>query len=105
MRAMCMIVVALGACGGGMMINGDDDSTVDASTATDGRAPDAPEGLPTAAELLAKLATCTSIGGPYSIDASEPATVSICSATNAVFWTADLDVDCDGVMSTQCNST
>jgi len=86
-----------------MMMSGDD--TVDAPTGDVVVAmPDAMPGLPTAAELLAKLATCTSIGGPYSTDSSEPATVSICSATGAVFWKADLDVDCDGLMSSQCNS-
>ena len=108
-----MVVIVLGACGAGVqnMMNGDD--MVDAPPALgDGMdptmpdaMPDAAMGLPTAAELLAKVATCTSIGGIYSIDSSEPGTVSICSASNAVFWKADLDVDCDGLMSTHCNIT
>jgi hypothetical protein len=98
-------VIALGGCGGvGMMMTGDDD--VDAAAdGVDGTGPmpDAPLGLPTAAELLAKVATCTSIGGLYSPNAGDPGTVSICSLPNAVFWKADLDVDCDGKMSTHCN--
>jgi len=83
-------------------MNGDD--TVDAAAIVDGM-PDGAMGLPTAADLLAKLAACTSIGGLYSDNAGDPGTVSICGASNAVFWKADLDVDCDGVMSTHCNIT
>jgi Fungal chitosanase of glycosyl hydrolase group 75 len=103
----CTVVVALGACGAGtgMMVMSGDDDTVDAQQIADGMGtlPDGSLGLPTAAELLAKVATCTSIGGLYSTDASEPGTVSICSLPNAVFWKADLDIDCDGLMSTHCN--
>jgi hypothetical protein len=102
----CTVVVALIAlagCGGavGMMATGDDDM-VDAAITIDAM-PDAPVGLPTAAELLAKVATCNSIGGLYSPNSGEPGTVSICSLPNAVFWKADLDVDCDGKMSSYCN--
>lgn len=61
-------------------------------------------GPPTAAELLARIATCDPVvGGPFSLDSSEPETVSICGLPNAVYWKAELDVDCDGKMTTQCN--
>jgi hypothetical protein len=93
-----IVVVVLVACSG-------EPYAPDASGGTDGAADGAVPGAPTAAELLAKLATCNAIGGPYSTDATEPATVSICGLPHAVFWRADLDVDCDGKMSAQCNSS
>jgi hypothetical protein len=61
--------------------------------------------VPTAAELMAKLATCNKVGGDYATDSGGPQTVSICGLTGAVFWKADMDVDCDGTMSAQCNTT
>lgn len=59
---------------------------------------------PTAAELLDRIASCDQIiGGPYAPGSGKPATIPICGLPRAVFWTADLDVDCDGKVSTQCN--
>lgn len=60
-------------------------------------------GAPTAADLLAKLATCTKVGGDYATDSGGAQTISICGLSSAVFWKADMDVDCDGKMSAQCN--
>jgi len=66
---------------------------------------DAP-GVPTAADLLAKLATCDPVaGGPFAADSGGTADVSICSYAGALFWKADLDVDCDGKETPQCNLT
>jgi hypothetical protein len=89
-------LLALAACGdshGGTAPDGSvqDSVTVDAATP------------PTASELLGKLATCTKVGGDYATDSGGAQTISICGLTSAVFWKADLDVDCDGKMSTQCN--
>jgi hypothetical protein len=56
--------------------------------------------------LLQKTASCTQVSsGKYQLDdsGSSPATVPICSLPGAVFWKADLDVDCDGKSSAQCN--
>ena len=59
---------------------------------------------PTAAELLDRIASCDQIvGGPYAPGSGKPANISVCGLPRAVFWTADLDVDCDGKVSTQCN--
>jgi hypothetical protein len=91
-----VVVLALAGCGGS------DASTPDG--AIDGTLVDS-AGAPTADELLAKLATCNTIGGDYATDSGGTATVSICGLPSAVFWKADLDVDCDGKASTQCNST
>lgn len=84
-----VVLVALAACGD------------DGGTST----PDASIGGPSAAQLRALLASCNVVGGPYAADSGGTANISICSLTGAVGWTADLDVDCDGVMTTQCNLT
>jgi hypothetical protein len=64
--------------------------------------PDAP-GDPTAAQLLAAISTCNVVGGKYAKDGGGTPTVDICGLTGAVFWKADLDVDCDGKMTTKCS--
>ncbi|HTL31814.1 MAG TPA: glycoside hydrolase family 75 protein [Kofleriaceae bacterium] len=58
---------------------------------------------PTAQQLMDKLATCTVIGGPYAKDSGGAATVNICGVTGAVFWISEMDVDCDGVMTSKCS--
>lgn len=59
---------------------------------------------PTAQALRDRVAGCaTVLGGPYAADSGGPATISICGVPGAVVWTSDLDVDCDGVMTTKCN--
>ncbi|HEY5944283.1 MAG TPA: glycoside hydrolase family 75 protein [Kofleriaceae bacterium] len=61
-------------------------------------------GPPTAAELRARIATCDPvIGGPFAADSSDPSVIPICGLPGAVFWKADLDVDCDGKMTAQCS--
>lgn len=70
--------------------------------------PDAAEmpdaaGNPTAAQLSAAIATCNVVGGKYAKDGGGTPTVDICGLTGAVFWKADLDVDCDGKMTAKCS--
>lgn len=60
---------------------------------------------PTAQQLRDKLATCTVIGGTYAADSGGTSNINICGLTGAVFWIADLDVDCDGKTTTKCNLT
>lgn len=68
-------------------------------------APGHAEGTVTAADLLAKVGTCAEISdGRYRTDEDSPATVPVCGAQGAVFWKADLDIDCDGRASAHCNS-
>jgi len=65
---------------------------------------DAPPSDPTASDLLAAVADCSMvIGGPYMDGPGQPNDVDICGFATAVSWTSDLDVDCDGKMSAQCN--
>src|SRR3954470_10019378 len=59
---------------------------------------------PTAAELLAKVTTCKQISnGRYKPTGDAPADIPVCDKTGAVFWKADMDIDCDGIRTTQCN--
>jgi hypothetical protein len=67
----------------------------------------APPGSPvSAAELLAKLSSCQQLAGTtkFRTDAGTAKTIPVCGATGAVFWKADLDVDCDGGKSATCMS-
>lgn len=64
----------------------------------------AQEGSVSAAALLAKAATCKHISrGTYRTDDGAPANVPVCGKRGAVFWKADMDIDCDGRPSKACN--
>ncbi|WP_053707341.1 glycoside hydrolase family 75 protein [Streptomyces sp. NRRL B-3648] len=64
------------------------------------------EGAVSAADLLARTGTCTELSkGRYRTDADGPATVPVCGTRDAVFWKADMDIDCDGRPTTHCNSS
>src|SRR5437763_6458050 len=67
--------------------------------------PAAPAAGPTASQLLAKTSSCHQISnGKYKTDEDVSGrTVAICDASGAVFWKADMDIDCDGQRTTQCN--
>ncbi|MFI0232533.1 glycoside hydrolase family 75 protein [Streptomyces sp. NPDC017086] len=67
--------------------------------------PTAPgEGAVTAADLLARAGACRQLSrGRYRTDADGRATVRVCGTRDAVFWKADLDVDCDGRPTARCN--
>ncbi|AHH99784.1 hypothetical protein BC739_002160 [Kutzneria viridogrisea] len=70
-------------------------------------APSAPAAItagPSAADLLAKVTNCTQISkGKYQTDEETSATIPVCGKNGAVFWKADMDIDCDGQRTTQCN--
>ncbi|MEU6818347.1 glycoside hydrolase family 75 protein [Streptomyces sp. NPDC046860] len=62
------------------------------------------EGTVAAADLLAKVRSCDRISdGLYRTDAESAATVPVCGLKGAVFWKADMDVDCDGQRTADCN--
>ncbi|MFF4759257.1 glycoside hydrolase family 75 protein [Streptomyces sp. NPDC001292] len=57
-----------------------------------------------AADLLARVRDCTPVSrGRYRLDAGQPATVPVCGLPGAVFWKADMDIDCDGRPTVRCN--
>ncbi|MEU9453327.1 glycoside hydrolase family 75 protein [Streptomyces sp. NPDC048277] len=58
----------------------------------------------TATDLLARVRDCTQVSkGRYRTDAGTAATVPVCGTEQAVFWKADLDIDCDGRPTAHCN--
>lgn len=75
---------------------------------TDAGAPD-PSADPgvSAAALLAKLQTCAkkASSAPYAKDSGGTANIDVCELPGAVFFHADLDVDCDGKQSAVCNKS
>ncbi|MFG2603024.1 glycoside hydrolase family 75 protein [Streptomyces sp. NPDC048514] len=68
-------------------------------------APKSPqEGSVSAADLLAKVQSCSQISsGKYKTDDETSATIPVCGKNGAVFWKADMDIDCDGQRTTNCN--
>ncbi|WP_031475899.1 glycoside hydrolase family 75 protein [Streptomyces bicolor] len=57
-----------------------------------------------AADLLAKVTICAQISnGRYRTDERAAATVPVCGKHGAVFWKADMDIDCDGQRTDMCN--
>jgi hypothetical protein len=64
----------------------------------------AQEGTVSAADLLAKVTSCSQISnGKYRTDEETSATVPVCGKNGAVFWKADMDIDCDGQVTSKCN--
>ncbi|WP_200309341.1 glycoside hydrolase family 75 protein [Streptomyces adelaidensis] len=62
------------------------------------------EGTVTAADLLAKVRGCVRVSpGLYRNDVGTPAVVPVCGIDGAVFWKADMDIDCDGRPGPRCN--
>jgi hypothetical protein len=65
--------------------------------------PNADNGNPTAAQLLAKVSgKCDQVSkGAYSNKNGGKA--PICASGNAYYWTSGMAIDCDGQTTTQCN--
>ncbi|MFI1725317.1 glycoside hydrolase family 75 protein [Streptomyces sp. NPDC020489] len=62
------------------------------------------EGDVRAADLLAMVRDCAPVSrGRYRSDAGRPATIRVCGTREAVFWKADMDIDCDGRPGRRCN--
>ncbi|MFD9214472.1 glycoside hydrolase family 75 protein [Streptomyces sp. NPDC087659] len=62
------------------------------------------EGSVSARELLAKVRSCTQISdGLFRTDADQEESIPVCGTSSVVFWKADLDIDCDGLSSPECN--
>jgi hypothetical protein len=60
---------------------------------------------PTASQLLAKVTNCAKklTKEPLQEDEDSPRNVNVCGAKGAVFYKADMDIDCDGQTTDQCN--
>ncbi|WP_434587598.1 glycoside hydrolase family 75 protein [Streptomyces sp. A5-4] len=54
--------------------------------------------------LLAKVRSCSQISkGRYRSDEGAKADVPVCGKNGAVFFKADMDIDCDGQVTARCN--
>ncbi|MEV7422547.1 MULTISPECIES: glycoside hydrolase family 75 protein [unclassified Streptomyces] len=63
-----------------------------------------PDGTVSAAALLARAGECDQISkGLYRARDDTPADIPVCDAKGAVFFKADMDVDCDGEITERCN--
>lgn len=75
--------------------------------APDTETPPPPQNGPiTAADLLAVAKNCQQLSGTtkFRSDAGTSKTIPVCALTGAVWWTSDLDVDCDGGQSSTCKN-
>ncbi|WP_051707361.1 MULTISPECIES: glycoside hydrolase family 75 protein [unclassified Streptomyces] len=62
------------------------------------------EGRVAAADLLAQTRHCTPVShGRFRSDAGARADIPVCGRHGAVFWKADMDIDCDGRAGRRCN--
>lgn len=62
------------------------------------------EGSVPAADLLAKVRTCKQVShGTYRTDQEKEPSVPVCGAKGAVYFTADMDIDCDGRPTARCS--
>ncbi|MFE3035068.1 glycoside hydrolase family 75 protein [Streptomyces canus] len=62
------------------------------------------EGKVAAAALLARVRKCEPVShGRYRSDDGTAASIPVCGTRSAVFWKADMDIDCDGRPGTRCN--
>ncbi|MGC9668095.1 glycoside hydrolase family 75 protein [Planosporangium sp. 12N6] len=75
--------------------------------ATTAHASVTPQAAPTAAQLLAKANSCSVVSkSKYKTDSDvSSATVNICKSGTAYFWKADMDIDCDGITTSNCNKS
>jgi hypothetical protein len=61
---------------------------------------------PTAAALRAATRSCRQVShGRFRTDEGTPRRIPICGAPGAVYFRADMDIDCDGVRTDHCNET
>jgi hypothetical protein len=99
-RKLCLLMV-VAACGGTQHGGDDDGATVDAA----GEAPDSAVSPQVVEELLALTAGCgDQLGGLYATDSGETENIPVCGLIGGVYWTADFDIDCDGIETTVCNA-
>ena len=100
MRGAIALIVVVSACASEEPADDHRHGTRDHRSGAGVELPDEP----TAEDLLARVAGCDMVvGGPYADGSGQPANRSMCGFPGAVVWTADMDIDCDGKESEQCN--
>ncbi|MFF3035927.1 glycoside hydrolase family 75 protein [Streptomyces rubiginosohelvolus] len=102
-----MLALTSAACGAALLGAAALPASASGSSSGSAQEPeaDADAGVVTAAQLLAEVRACSRISkGKYRTDSgSAKATVPVCGTRDAVFWKADMDIDCDGRKTRACN--
>ncbi|WP_097886353.1 glycoside hydrolase family 75 protein [Streptomyces sp. st140] len=102
-----MLALTSAACGAALLGAAALPASASGSSSGSAQEPeaDADAGVVTAAQLLAEVRACSWISkGRYRTDSgSAKATVPVCGTRDAVFWKADMDIDCDGRKTRACN--
>ncbi|WP_318196641.1 glycoside hydrolase family 75 protein [Streptomyces sp. MCL20-2] len=100
-----MLALTTAACGAALLGAAALPASASASASGSAQEPEADAGVVTAADLLAEVRACSRISkGRYRTDSgSAKATVPVCGTRDAVFWKADMDIDCDGRQTRACN--
>ncbi|MFF2861898.1 glycoside hydrolase family 75 protein [Streptomyces rubiginosohelvolus] len=100
-----MLALTSAVCGAALLGAAALPASASGSSSGSAQEPDADAGVVTAAELLAEVRACSRISkGRYRTDSgSAKATVPVCGTRDAVFWKADMDIDCDGRKTRACN--
>lgn len=99
MRRSLLIAIAAAGCGGDPATGPADGGAGDGA-GSDGLG----GGGPTAQAILDRVAGCggTAIKGGFGTDG--PGAISMFACGGAVYWRADLDVDCDGIQTPPCDT-
>ncbi|WP_069741545.1 glycoside hydrolase family 75 protein [Streptomyces sp. EN23] len=100
-----LLALTSAACGAALLGAAALPASASDPVSASGREADAGSDEVTAAELLAEVRACSRISkGKYRTDSgSAKATVPVCGMRDAVFWKADMDIDCDGRKTRLCN--
>ncbi|OKJ25723.1 hypothetical protein AMK23_23280 [Streptomyces sp. CB02130] len=100
-----MLALTSAVCGAALLGAAAPPASASGSASGSAQEPEADAGVVTAAELLAEVRACSRISkGRYRTDSgSAKATVPVCGTRDAVFWKADMDIDCDGRKTRACN--
>jgi len=70
------------------------------------RARSAPGNDVSAQDLLSMTRKCREITfSRFATDEGEERTIAVCQLTAALYWRADMDIDCDGIVTAECNET
>ena len=105
-RSALPLLLLLGCDSGPAIVPDEADADAAPEAAAGLDAGDAGDGGDAIAKLEALTANCNQVSnGLYALNGGDTPTVPICGLGGAVFWKADMDIDCDGKVTTQCNST
>ncbi|MGW9190215.1 glycoside hydrolase family 75 protein [Streptomyces rubiginosohelvolus] len=100
-----MLALTSAVCGAALLGAAALPASASGSSSGSAQEPEADADVVTAAQLLAEVRACSRISkGRYRTDSgSAKATVPVCGTRDAVFWKADMDIDCDGRKTRACN--